>query len=246
METRGNGRRFRRFSTRTYCRRDDFAVSVSATWEELKAQNVDAVLRKSSKKLFGYGQTEPIEILGIFNAKITCNVTGVSCEDHFTVIKGKGTTLLSKGMADKLNVLCVRPVRSGIYSITSEGTDADSREQLPEVFSGIGKIADLQLKLHVNGDVKPVAQPVRRLPFGHSPGKANIADALSCLNQTTPCDMSGDTLDFVKMVAVESTPSALSAKQVELESEKDPELISVRQYVTTGDWSKCKLPHGKM
>ena len=38
------------------------------------------------------------------------------------------------------------------------------------------------------------------------------------------------------MVAVESTP-------FELESEKDPELISVRQYVTTGDWSKCKLPH---
>ena len=77
----------------------------------------------------------------------------------------------------------------------------------------------------------------------YRPGKANIADALSCLNQTTPCDVSGDTIDFVKMVAVESTPSALSAKQVELESEKDPELISVRQYVTTGDWSKCKLPH---
>ena len=45
------------------------------------------------------------------------------------------------------------------------------------------------------------------------------------------------------MVAVESTPSALSAKQVELKSEKDPELISVRQFVTTRDWSKCKFPH---
>ena len=31
-----------------------------ATWEELKAQN--AVLHKLSKKLFAYGQTEPIEI----------------------------------------------------------------------------------------------------------------------------------------------------------------------------------------
>ena len=62
----------------------------------------------------------------------------------------------------------------------------------------------------------------------YRPGKANIADALSRLNQTTPCDVSGDKIDFVKMVAVESTPSALSAKQVELASEKDPELISVR------------------
>ena len=77
----------------------------------------------------------------------------------------------------------------------------------------------------------------------YHPGKANIADALSRLNQTTPCDVSGDKIDFVKMVAVQCTPSALSAKQVELASEKDPELISVRQYVTTGDWSKCKLPH---
>ena len=77
----------------------------------------------------------------------------------------------------------------------------------------------------------------------YRPGKANIADALSRLNQTTPCDVSGDKIDFVKIVAVESTPSALSTKQVELESEKDPELISMRQYVTTGDWSKCKLPH---
>ena len=77
----------------------------------------------------------------------------------------------------------------------------------------------------------------------YRPGKANIGDTLSRLNQCTPCDVSGDKIDFVKMVAIESTPSALSAKQVKLESEKDPELISVRHYVTTRDWSKCKLPH---
>ena len=82
-----------------------------ATWEELKVQNVDTVSHKSSKKLFAYGQTEPIEILRTFEAKITCDVTGVSCEDQFTVIKGKGTTLLSKGTSE----LCVGPVRPGIY-----------------------------------------------------------------------------------------------------------------------------------
>ena len=45
------------------------------------------------------------------------------------------------------------PVRPGIYSITFEGTDADVKEQFPEVFSVIGKLADFQLKLHVNRDV---------------------------------------------------------------------------------------------
>ena len=48
------------------------------TWEELKAQNVDAVPCKSSKKLFAYGQTEPIAILGTLDAEITCDVTGVT------------------------------------------------------------------------------------------------------------------------------------------------------------------------
>ena len=47
-----------------------------ATWEELKAQNVDVVSRKSSKKLFAYGQIKPIEILGTFDTEITCDVTG--------------------------------------------------------------------------------------------------------------------------------------------------------------------------
>ena len=95
------------------------------------------MLRKSSKTLFVYGQTEPIEILGTFNAKLVCNV--MSCKDQFTVIKGKGTTLLSKGTAEKLNVRRVGPVRPGVYSITSEGTDADVKEQFREVFSGFGK-----------------------------------------------------------------------------------------------------------
>ena len=91
----------------------------------------------------------------------------MSCEDQFTVIKGKGTTLLSKGTAEKLNMLRVGSVRHGVYPITSEGTDADVREQFPEVFQrDRWQLADFQLKLHVNRDIKPLAQPVRRLPFG--------------------------------------------------------------------------------
>ena len=33
------------------------------------------------------------------------------------------------------------------------------------VFDGVGKLKDYQVKLHVNPDVPPVAQPVRRTPF---------------------------------------------------------------------------------
>ena len=45
------------------------------------------------------------------------------------VIKGKGTTLLSKGTVEKLNVLRIGPVSPGVYLITSEGTEVDVRKQ---------------------------------------------------------------------------------------------------------------------
>ena len=59
----------------------------------------------SKTELFAYGQTEPIEVLGTFEAEIRCEDSAKSCLDGLTV-------------------------------------------------------------LHINKNVKPVAQPVRRLPFG--------------------------------------------------------------------------------
>ena len=39
----------------------------------------------------------------------------------------------------------------------------------------------------------------------------------------------------------ESTPVALTPREVERESENDPELVSVRRYIYSGDWSQCKM-----
>ena len=97
------------------------------------------------------------------------------------VIKSKGTALLSKGKAVKLNMLRVRPVRVSVYSITLEGTYVAVREQFPKLFSGIGKLSDFQLKLHVNCDDKPVAQLIRRLP-GMQPSEAKGRSNSKCGN----------------------------------------------------------------
>ena len=54
METRGNGRRFRRFSARTYCRRDDFAVSVSGGIYIVSCLRIDSKIVKTIKSVTFY------------------------------------------------------------------------------------------------------------------------------------------------------------------------------------------------
>ena len=77
----------------------------------------------------------------------------------------------------------------------------------------------------------------------YRPGKTNIANALSRLNCVNQKDCSGEKADFVRVLALESTPVAITAKEVERESENDPELCSVRHYIQSGDGSQCKMPH---
>ena len=55
-------------------------------------------------------------------------------------------------------------------------------------------------------------------------------------------DPSGEEADFVGGIVQESTPMAMTSREVERVSEKDPELCSVRYYIQSGDWSLCKRP----
>ena len=77
----------------------------------------------------------------------------------------------------------------------------------------------------------------------YRPGKRNIEDALSRLNFVNQKDCSGEKANFIRVLAQESTPVATTAKEVERESENDPELCSVRHYIQSGDWSQCEMPH---
>ncbi|KAK6192673.1 hypothetical protein SNE40_004107 [Patella caerulea] len=71
----------------------------------------------------------------------------------------------------------------------------------------------------------------------HIPGKNNIADCLSRLLKTDgPMSSSIDTEEYIKFVALASTPNALTTKEIEIASGKDPELENIRQCLMTGRW----------
>ena len=126
-------------------------------WSKLKQDKIKCVSRKSDKKLYAYGSKQPLNVLGTFSALV--RVEGKEIEAEFVVINGEGAALLGRETAIQLGVL---KLGTRICTVTSSETIMSDYK---EIFEGVGKLKDYQVKLHVNPDVPPVAQPVRRTPF---------------------------------------------------------------------------------
>ena len=139
------------------------------TWELLKAKHVKCHSQKAKKYVYAYGRT-PIEVLGKFEATTECNINGEKCIAEFTVVNKRDKSLLGRRTAEKLDLLRVGPrsvdsnMSSNVRAVVEE--DNDIKTNYPDVFQGVGKLKDFELKLHVKETVEPVAQHVRRLPFG--------------------------------------------------------------------------------
>lgn len=73
-------------------------------------------------------------------------------------------------------------------------------------------------------------------------GKQNIADSLSrLLSDTTSKERhQHESEEYVRFIAVNATPKALTTREVEEASATDPELIEVRSAIEKGHFEKCK------
>ena len=82
---------------------------------------------------------------------------------------------------------------------------------------------------------------LRMQPYNYTvryiPGRQNIADALSRLTvEPSACTSSETSEAYVRFVAEEATPVAMTTREIERASEHDPELIAVRECLLTGKW----------
>ena len=131
----------------------------STTWEKLKSQKLKCKSEKSSKKLYAYGSDSPLEVVGKFSCEISVqkhNQSKIkSVQADFYVVKGNDVSLLGKATAIELGVL-----KLGIYSVNE-----NIKQEYSDIFSGVGKLDDFKLKLHINSDVEPIAQRMYRIPF---------------------------------------------------------------------------------
>ena len=145
------------------------------------------VLKSTRAKLFAYNSTVPLPLLGKFTAVVSTKKRYDAAD--FYVVKGSRPSgcLLCSSSAVNLGILhIVNRVKSKQCKFTGEkSTHASSKkgdrysncasgrqERLQKLsknndnlFHGIGKLKGVKVKLHVDQDVKPVAQKHRRDRF---------------------------------------------------------------------------------
>lgn len=118
-------------------------------------------LTTANIKIFSYGSKTALPIVG----KFTCNVqaTTKQTETMFYVLRGDGHSLLSYATASQLGLI---HIINTVDTPPSGRSVADELiESYPELFTGIGKLKDFQVKLHIDTNVQPTCQPHRRVPF---------------------------------------------------------------------------------
>ena len=124
----------------------------------LTRSNVKANTCCSAINLFAYGSDKPLPTLGTFTARVVCGETNQSCVADFVVVDGSDANLLGKCTAEKLAVLHVGP---GIVNLLDNGIIA----RYKPLFTGVETLKNYRLKLHIDGSIKPVAQPLRCISF---------------------------------------------------------------------------------
>jgi len=110
---------------------------------------------KRLPKLLPYGGGPQLQVKGC--CEMTIEKNGKIVVDKFYLVKGNYGTLIGYQTAMDLEIVKITQ---------SVNTTSDNiEEKYPGIYKGIGKLKDQTVTLHINKDVKPVAQKPRRTPF---------------------------------------------------------------------------------
>ena len=107
--------------------------------------------------MFVYGSADHLETMGKFTGTFSFQRN----QKHnvlIHVLKGNNGSFLSYNMAKALRI-----VNLHIYHVTSPHNKLF--EKYPSLFKGIGQLKDVEVKLHIDDTVMPVAQQPWKIPF---------------------------------------------------------------------------------
>lgn len=160
-------------------------------WDRLRNQGIKVrCQRKVDKYLNPYGAGERIKVFLVFRAQL--NYGSKSFEEEFNVIEQKGTPLLSRKTS----------IRLGVVSFHVNAVNEESvLSRYPEVFEGLGKLKDFQLKIPVDETVPPTIQKLRRVPYQLRDKVAGKLDELEKLDIIEKVQSPSDWISPLVVVA---------------------------------------------
>ncbi|XP_068675612.1 uncharacterized protein [Montipora foliosa] len=120
-------------------------------------------LEPSSVKIYGYQSKVPLRVLGKFSTTLESKTRKFN--DRLYVVEGSGDSLISWKTSQELNLLQTVQQVTNLPSHPEAKAPADLLEEYDDLFHGLGKLKNYQIKLHIDEDIPPVAQPHRRVPF---------------------------------------------------------------------------------
>ena len=115
-------------------------------------------LQPSTKRLFAYGSISQLNVLGCFTTNITVKASKKAVTFH--VLEGNHGSLLIYTTARDLGILDIQ-----VNQVKDVTTHDRLCTQYPSLFTGIGQLKGVQVKLHIDSTVPPVAQKARRIPL---------------------------------------------------------------------------------
>lgn len=150
-------------------------------------------LQRSTTRIFAYGATKQLPVMGKFNATLDCSTGSTTSE--INVIEGNFGCLLSYKTASALGLIMlqvnnVKPKHSNHEQLLNEYAN---------LFEGIGTLKNFEVKLHIDESVPPVAQPPRRIPF-HM--RQKVSDALDKLERDGIIEKISDATPWVSPLVV--------------------------------------------
>ena len=153
-----------------------FKVKIGETWLTIMADSGSSInildendykklpsppkLEDTSTRVYPYKSNKPLKMLGKFTTTIT-TTDGATSKELVYVPKGAGGSLLSWQASQNLKLISI------VNPMATEPRPGNQQlvEEYEDLFTGLGKLKDYQVHLHINKDVQPSAQPHRRVPF---------------------------------------------------------------------------------
>ena len=115
----------------------------------------NASLLECDKGVYAYGSNEPLQLRGKCDLIVEVPQTRKSLNVEFYITRGKAATLLGRDTSELLRVgvpinSCELKHDSPRDTAKQADREPALKAKFPEVFEGLGKLKDYQLKLHID------------------------------------------------------------------------------------------------